>query len=124
MDRDRIIAEVAKRNGVLLTRDDPILLVSTMLELHAAEQSAGFTDKQVEEIGRRLARGCEVWSGGMVQAAIRKHYAIMLAALLAAAAAGGGVSWLAFGMPLHPVCAVTQAGGRLCGAWVVPEKTK
>jgi hypothetical protein len=37
MDQDRIIAEVARRNGVLLTRDDPILQINTMLDLHAAD---------------------------------------------------------------------------------------
>jgi hypothetical protein len=37
MDEDRIIAEVAKRNGVLLNREDPILQINTMLELHAAD---------------------------------------------------------------------------------------
>jgi hypothetical protein len=37
MDEERIIAEVAKRNGVLLHRDDPILQIHTMLDLHTAD---------------------------------------------------------------------------------------
>jgi hypothetical protein len=38
MDEDRIIAEVARRNGVLLAPNDPIMQINTMLELHAADQ--------------------------------------------------------------------------------------
>jgi hypothetical protein len=33
--RDEIIAEVAKRHGVLLGPDDPVLIEATMLEMHA-----------------------------------------------------------------------------------------
>jgi hypothetical protein len=48
VDQDRIIAEVAKRNGVLLHRDDPILQIQTMLDLHAAERQA--RDAEIIEV--------------------------------------------------------------------------
>jgi hypothetical protein len=38
MDQDRVVAEVAKRHGVLLDRDDPILTISTMLEMHEQDR--------------------------------------------------------------------------------------
>lgn len=82
------------------------------------------TDKQVDDIGARVALGCKTWSGALVRAANRQHYAMLLAALLVAALAGAAASWVAFGMPIHPSCAVTEAGGRLCGVWVVPDKAK
>lgn len=82
------------------------------------------TDKQVDDISARLAHGCQTWSGALVRAANRQHYAILLAALLVASLAGAAASWVAFGMPIHPSCAVTESGGRLCGVWVVPDKAK
>ena len=36
MDQERVIAAIAKRQGILLQLDDPILSVNTMLEVHAA----------------------------------------------------------------------------------------
>lgn len=141
MDHDRIIANIAKRNGVLLERHDPILLVSTMLDMHEADQMERderiaaalsginrpppvLTDQQVDDIGARLARGCDSWSAGLVKAANRRHYGLLLASLFSTALVGALASWLAFGKPLHPDCAVTPSGGRLCGEWVVPDKTR
>lgn len=145
MDRDRIIAEIATRNGVLLERHDPILLVSTMLDMHEADQRerderiaaalseinrppAVLTDKQVDDIGARLARGAVTWIGGMVQAANRRHYALMLAALLAAAIVGGVVTSLGFGLhrwltPAPPALTCQDdRGGTVCFYWkVAPE---
>ena len=138
MEQDRIIAEVAKRNGVLLNRDDPILQINTMLELHAADQQerdagivaalseirqpapVGLTDKQVNDLGKMLQQGCAAWADRVVGAATRKSAAIMLATIFGAALLGGVVAWLAFGMPLNPVCVDIQGGGRICGGWTVP----
>lgn len=39
MDTAGIIGEVAKRQGVLLDRDDPILMIGTMLDLHEADHA-------------------------------------------------------------------------------------
>jgi hypothetical protein len=86
----------------------------------ATDRPATLTDAQIDELARVLADSCAAWSGRLVQTANRKSAAILLAILLGAVLAGGAVSWLAFGMPLNPVCVDIQGGGRICGAWTVP----
>jgi hypothetical protein len=55
LDVDDVIAEVAKRNGIALTRDDPILVMATLhdrLLQATAEQQKGLLAEFKEEIGR------------------------------------------------------------------------
>jgi hypothetical protein len=118
MTEDCIIAEIAKRHGVLLDRHDPILLVSTMLDMHAADQQERderivsalseanrppppvLTDDQVQAIAKRTAQGAAAWAADTIKAAHRQHYVIMLATILAAVALGGVSTWWAFGLPM------------------------
>jgi hypothetical protein len=39
MDENQIIAEVARRNGVLLAPNDPIMQIHTMIEMQRARPS-------------------------------------------------------------------------------------
>ena len=141
MDEDRLIAEVAKRNGVLLHRDDPILIINTMLEMHAADQQerdagivaalsqirqpvpAGFTDGQVNDIGHRLLGACHMWSRNLMRPSLAKSWAVMAAVVLGAMLVGGVVSWLAFGQPLDTQCR-DERGGRWCGYWLTQPPAK
>lgn len=57
MDENQIIAEVARRNGVLLAPNDPIMQIHTMIEMHEQdrqEREAKLTDV-AGEIERRIA---------------------------------------------------------------------
>jgi hypothetical protein len=98
---------------------DALLKVSMALSQVPARQSgAALTDKQAEDIGRRLLGACQAWSGSLVRASLVRSWALLAATLLAAMLVGGLVSWLAFGRPLNEVC-MDQNGGRLCGQWVI-----
>jgi Zn-dependent membrane protease YugP len=112
MDQAEVIAEIAKRNGVILDPDDPVLVINTMLDIHAKPPPVVLTDAQVKEIGLHLARGSQAWAAGMIQAAHRQHYVIMLATILAAVALGGLSAWWIFGMPIvaTPVRIATGLG--------------
>lgn len=101
---DAIAAQIDRMEVVLKQQPAPVL-----------------TDKQVEEISKRLARGCGAWAADMVRTANRHHYVVILGTIFAAAAAGALASWLVFGKPIHPICALTPAGGKICGEWTIPE---
>lgn len=142
MDEDRIIAEVAKRNGVLLTREDPILQISTMLALHAADHEererrmveqmaqlreaveakqleAVMTDKQVAQLGRQVAASSNGAVRDLARAANRRSLALIVAAGVALFGAGGLVVWLLTPKPPVLTCS-DQRGGIACGYWVTP----
>jgi len=120
MDKERVIAEIAKRQGILLHSDDPILSVSTMLDLFALDHEErerkladrddailaevratrnameivaggnGLSDPQVDKLGQRVAAACQSWAGNMVRATQHKSLSIL-------AAIGVGGALLMFG---------------------------
>jgi hypothetical protein len=102
-------------------------IVETMqglVETARPAQPPAFSEQQVDELAKRLAQSCAAWSSGLVQAANHRSAALMLATVFGAALVGGVASWLAFGMPLDPVCIMTQGGGKICGEWTIPERTR
>jgi hypothetical protein len=69
MDEGRVIAEVAKRNGVLLAPNDPIMQISTMLDLHAEdhhERLAAMEERDLELLTglSRVLERAEKHTGG------------------------------------------------------------
>jgi hypothetical protein len=68
-------------------------LKRTLSEVRRPE--AVFTDKQVDDVGRRLLGACQVWSAGMVRASIWRSWAALAGALgtVLVIGAGGGY-WL------------------------------
>lgn len=138
MDEERIIAEVARRNGVLLHRDDPILQIHTMLEMHAADHrereerlaqrdaaflaelsqirqpAAVFTDGQVDNIGHRLLGSCQMWSRSLVRTSLAKSWAVMAAVVLGALVIGIGIGWWLHMPPSELACGDQADGGRIC----------
>jgi hypothetical protein len=114
MDHARIIAEVAQRNGVLLDRDDPILTVNTMLEMHAADQRERtdelaqrdadmlaavkqVLDRAEKQAGGQLARTAAVELPGAVDRLVLIRFQWMVALIVlcgvAVAALGFGAGW-------------------------------
>jgi hypothetical protein len=136
MDPERIIAEVAKRQGILLDRDDPVLSINTLLELHEQdrqEREDNLTQRDAElaaALSRVLDRA-EKLAGGQLAATAAKQLPHAIDRMVLqhfrwwfAAAGVGMVAMLAVGWYAHtpaPV-ATCQAdrGGVSCGYWLTP----
>lgn len=100
MEQDRVIGEIARRNGVKLDPHDPVLMISTLLDLHAADH---------DDLTRTLP--------ALVDRLLGRHvliYAMIFALALAAAAFTAG--WLARGEPPPFVCGELH-GGTVCWYW-------
>jgi hypothetical protein len=67
-DPKRIIAAVAERHGVLLDRDDPLLMMATVMDLHAQDHLER-EDRREERDRQLLARMQEVVAEVRTQAA-------------------------------------------------------
>jgi hypothetical protein len=91
--------------------------------LDTRQPAAVFTDKQVDDVGRRLLGSCQAWSAGLVRASLWRSWAAMAAIVLAAVIVGGVASWLAFGQPLDTQCR-DERGGRWCGYWLTQPTAK
>ncbi len=114
MDEERIIAEVAKRNGVLLHRGDPVLQIHTMLDLHTAdhqEREERLAQRDADLVARlsQVLEQAKAQAGGQLANTVAAELprAIKLAvlqrfrwwavlgggALVLAVAAGFGAGW-------------------------------
>lgn len=113
MDAGTLIAEVAKRDGILLDRNDPVIVVATAVDVamekrclemdaivtrfEAAVASAkpALSDVQISkmtnDLGMHLMSGRELFS----RASNLRSVTIAACALLAAMALGAGVVWFA-----------------------------
>lgn len=91
-----------------------------------APTGAVFSDKQVEEMGRRLAGGCEVWAGSVRKALTLQSAALVVAAVAVTLVVGIGIGrfWLAPSAPEVTSCvrAPQPSGGEAysCVFWVHP----
>jgi hypothetical protein len=94
------------------------------IEGAAARQSAVFTDKQVDDVGRRLLGACQAWSKALVQSALVRSWAGLGTIMLVVAVLGFGAGWFYRGPALivagitggAPKCDDQADGGRLC--WI------
>ena len=135
MDGDRIISEVAKRHGILLDRDDPVLIINTMLELSERdrqEREAALAKRDADMVANLsvVLDRAEKQAGGQLAstAAAEMPRAIrQLAARtfwqMSLLAAGGGLALLLIGVAagwwLHApaselACADQADGSRAC----------
>ncbi|HEX3398859.1 MAG TPA: hypothetical protein VHT74_00890 [Acetobacteraceae bacterium] len=86
MDANEIIAEVAKRNRVVLAPTDPVMVVATIAELQmeagrkalakvvkeALDQASAGTEQQIEaarKIGEAIITGAAAWSADQIRKA-------------------------------------------------------
>ncbi len=86
MDANEIIAEVAKRNRVVLAPTDPVMVVATIAELQmeagrkalakvvteALDQASAGTEQQIEaarKIGEAIITGAAAWSAEQIRKA-------------------------------------------------------
>src|SRR5690348_14082226 len=86
MDANGIIAEVAKRNQVVLAPTDPVMVIATIAELQieagrtalakvvteALDQASAGTAQQIEaarKIGEAIITGAAQWSGDQIRQA-------------------------------------------------------
>jgi hypothetical protein len=86
MDANEIIAEVAKRNRVVLAPTDPVMVVATIAELQidagrkalakvvteALDQASAGTEQQIEaarKIGETIITGAAAWSAEQIRKA-------------------------------------------------------
>jgi hypothetical protein len=80
----------------------------------SADRPSTLTEKQVDELAKRLAQSCAAWSGGLVQAANRKSAAIVVAALAAVLVVGIGAGWWLHAPPSELACGDQADGSRIC----------
>lgn len=138
MDQDRVIAEVATRNGVLLDRDDAVLVINTMLELHDHDHKArdeefarrmdAFATRMEQlleeaktqaagEIARRAIAELPRHAGQLVRQEHRKLFWQIAGLLVMAFVAGGtvfaGWQWF-YGKPFLVACDATKPQGSQC----------
>jgi hypothetical protein len=52
-----------------------------------------FTDRQIDDVGRRLLGACQAWSAGLVRASLWKSWAALAATVLVAVVLGFGAGW-------------------------------
>ena len=86
MDANEIIAEVAKRNQVVLAPTDPVMVIATIAELQieagrkalakvvteALDQASAGTEQQIEaarKIGEAIVTGAAQWSADQIRQA-------------------------------------------------------
>jgi hypothetical protein len=130
VDPKRIIAAVAEYHGVLLDRDDPLLMTSTVLGLHAQDHRdredrlaerdrqllAGMqavlaqvraeaarspiTEDQIDEIGKRVVWKCHAWANTTLERAHALTLMWIGICFLVFGAACGGAGWYLASRPL------------------------
>lgn len=86
MDTDDIIAEVAKRQRIVLAKTDPVMVMATIAELQiedgrkqlakvvteALDQTSASTEQQVEtarKVGEAIITSSAQWAGGEIRRA-------------------------------------------------------
>jgi hypothetical protein len=125
VDSGQLIAEVARRDGVLLDRNDPVLVVATALDVVMSEHRAALAAaaKPIPESVLRQAviQGIAAHAPHVVRA-LRLRTALAAAAIAASlmlVGAAGGWLWfesqnaalLAWGKATLAQCANTEPGG-------------
>jgi hypothetical protein len=132
MDEERIIAEVAKRNGVLLHRGDPVLQIHTMLDLHTADHQereerlaqrdadlvvrlSEVLEQAKAQAGGRLAQTASAELPRAIDQLVLQRYrflfgGMLLAALLVGAGCGYWYRAATNSVPITADCQPHQAG--------------
>ncbi|WP_335903291.1 hypothetical protein [Shewanella algae] len=59
---DIILSEVSKRNGVTISRDDPVMILNTILEIYSEEQSKK-QDKLISDFSEKIESISNRWEG-------------------------------------------------------------
>jgi hypothetical protein len=72
------------------------------------------TDKQVDQMGRRVMQGCEAWSRHLVRASYLRSWALLTAVLLGVAVLGFGAGWRSHAPVTELACTDQTDGSRLC----------
>lgn len=57
-----ILSEVSKRNGVTISRDDPVMILNTILEIYSEEQSKK-QDKLISDFSEKIESISNRWEG-------------------------------------------------------------
>ena len=82
-------------------------------------QEVTLTDKQVDELGRRLASSCGAWAGNLVKAANVRSAAVGIAALAGMLVVGFAAGFYWRGAPPATACQAHD-GGIACSYWLQP----
>jgi hypothetical protein len=59
---ENILSEVSKRNGVTISRDDPVMILNTILEIYSEEQSKK-QDKLISDFSEKIESISNRWEG-------------------------------------------------------------
>jgi hypothetical protein len=134
MDAQEIIAEVAKRNRVVLAPTDPVMVIATIAEFQieagrnalakvvteALDQASAGTEQQIEaarKIGEAIITGAAQWSADQIRQAGEQAAARMRAEVVAldqhAAKGGRRVTCLAWTAVAVAVTVIAAAIGYL-----------
>lgn len=107
-----IPAEVDLRIGPALA--EMRALTAAVEKIAAQPAGTVLTDKQTDDIGRRLLGSCQAWSRGLVRASMWRSWALIGATVAVVFAAGMGAGWVLTKPASELQCADQSDGSRAC----------